>query len=88
MLSAEYVISSARNHGWFHEKPDQNDWSKWLRQTSRIKALEEEIRVLRLQMEAAYKDRLSLTDERVVGISRELDMKLNEYMRLKRESED
>ena len=46
--------------------------------------LQEEIRILRIQMEETFVREQSFTAETVVEISSQLDLKINEYMQLTR----
>ncbi|OWA34768.1 hypothetical protein B9G55_15800 [Saccharibacillus sp. O16] len=46
--------------------------------------LQEEIRLLRAQMEETFRREQSFTAEAVVEISSRLDLKINEYMQLVR----
>ncbi|MCQ4086862.1 aspartyl-phosphate phosphatase Spo0E family protein [Saccharibacillus sp. JS10] len=46
--------------------------------------LQEEIRILRIQIEETFVREQSFTAETVVEISSQLDMKINEYMQLTR----
>jgi len=53
------------------------------RRSPSIMKLEDEIRFLRCKMELTYREESELSAERVIEISRKLDVKINEYMRHK-----
>jgi plasmid maintenance system antidote protein VapI len=84
MITAEYGFVHPFNHGFLQERPGKLAWqydqSNYV--SSKV-ALEEEIRVLRKAMEQAYRDHQSFTADVVIEISRALDIKINEYMRMK-----
>jgi hypothetical protein len=48
-----------------------------------IDSLEDEIRILRCKMELTYMEESTFNAERVIEISRKLDVVINEYMRHK-----
>ncbi|UHA76130.1 aspartyl-phosphate phosphatase Spo0E family protein [Paenibacillus sp. 481] len=58
---------------------------KWSGKTrnvsSELLALEDEICILRKQMEQMFQEEQSFTAEKVIEISRLLDVKINEYMK-------
>ncbi|PZD95100.1 aspartyl-phosphate phosphatase Spo0E family protein [Paenibacillus sambharensis] len=51
--------------------------------SSPIHSLEDEIYVLRRKMEMTYLEEASFSADRVIELSRKLDIKINEYMRYK-----
>jgi len=53
------------------------------RRSPSIMKLEDEIQFLRCKMELTYREESKLSAERVIEISRKLDVKINEYMRHK-----
>ncbi|WP_258171374.1 aspartyl-phosphate phosphatase Spo0E family protein [Paenibacillus sp. R14(2021)] len=52
--------------------------------SSSIRRLEDEINMLRLKMEQSYVEEATFDSEKVIGISRLLDTKINEYMQSQR----
>jgi plasmid maintenance system antidote protein VapI len=84
MVTAEYGLSYPFNHGFLQERPGKLAWQYDQKHYVSSKViLEEEIRVLRQAMEQAYRDHQSFTADVVIEISRALDIKINEYMRMK-----
>lgn len=84
MIYAEYGLTNGTNHSLVMERPDWDPQSIRERKNATLLAvLEEEIRLLRAWMELAYREHQSFTADFVVDISRALDDKLNEYMKLK-----
>jgi isoleucyl-tRNA synthetase len=72
------------SHGLVREQSKPIRWSYRLKHSisdHEAAVLEEEIVQLRKSMEQAFLDNQSLTSDHVVGISRLLDEKINEYMR-------
>ncbi|WP_235948963.1 aspartyl-phosphate phosphatase Spo0E family protein [Paenibacillus glycinis] len=55
-----------------------------LKSSSSIRRLEDEIYALRLKMEQSYVEEATFSSEKVIGLSRMLDTKINEYMRFRR----
>lgn len=53
------------------------------KQSPSIDHLEDEIRILRCKMELTYMEESTFNAERVIEISRKLDLVINEYMRHK-----
>ncbi|QHT62651.1 aspartyl-phosphate phosphatase Spo0E family protein [Paenibacillus lycopersici] len=51
--------------------------------SSSIRRLEDEIHALRMKMEQSYAEEATFSSEKVIGLSRLLDTKINEYMRYK-----
>jgi len=45
-----------------------------------MKILEDEIYALRTKMEQSYMEELTFNSEKVIDLSRKLDVKINEYM--------
>ncbi|MBG9791805.1 sporulation protein Spo0E [Paenibacillus dendritiformis] len=71
-----YSRSLLREDG-FHPK-----WSGKTRNvSSKMLALEQEIRILRKQMEQMFQEEQSFTAESMIEISSMLDLKINEYMK-------
>ncbi|MCR8843811.1 aspartyl-phosphate phosphatase Spo0E family protein [Paenibacillus sp. SC116] len=64
---------------------DENDHSKWSGRTrdvsSKLLMLEQEICLLRKQMEQMFQEEQSFTAHNVIEISSMLDIKINEYMK-------
>lgn len=54
--------------------------------SSSIRRLEDEIYALRMKMEQSFVEEATFTSEQVIGLSRLLDTKINEYMRFKMSS--
>ncbi|WP_256252756.1 aspartyl-phosphate phosphatase Spo0E family protein [Paenibacillus sp. UNC496MF] len=46
--------------------------------------MEDEIYALRMKMEQSYAEEATFSSEKVIGLSRLLDNKINEYMRFRR----
>lgn len=65
----------------FHNQSNANSAK---RLTSSIQILEDEIYALRTKMEQSYLEELSLSSEQVIDLSLKLDIKINEYMLIKR----
>jgi DNA-binding ferritin-like protein len=85
MVTAEFGMSQLLNHGFFQERPGKVAWQYQQKHVlSPMAALEEEIRILRQTMEQAYRDHQSFTADIVIEISRALDLKINEYMMMKK----
>ncbi|MBM7566775.1 aspartyl-phosphate phosphatase Spo0E family protein [Paenibacillus sacheonensis] len=49
--------------------------------SSSVRRLEDEIYALRMKMEQSYVEEETFSSEKVIGLSRLLDTKINEYMR-------
>ncbi|SEN77584.1 aspartyl-phosphate phosphatase Spo0E family protein [Paenibacillus sp. OV219] len=52
--------------------------------SSSIRLLEDEIYALRIKMEQSYIEEATFSSEKVIDLSRLLDMKINEYMQFRR----
>ena len=63
---------------------DHNDKQNPVNQLPSIRLLEDEIQSLRRTMELTYLQEARLCSEVVIEISRKLDVKINEYMQVKR----
>ncbi|SDC00530.1 Spo0E like sporulation regulatory protein [Paenibacillus sp. UNCCL117] len=81
MAFPEYRLRQHLQVGWIHENDHK---AKWIfgkqKATSTSVSLEDEIYRLRQELEALVQGGDSLTSPRVVEISMELDLKINEYM--------
>lgn len=51
--------------------------------SSSLSRMEDEIYALRLKMEQTYAEEATFNSEQVIGLSRMLDSKINEYMRFR-----
>ncbi|MEK8127024.1 aspartyl-phosphate phosphatase Spo0E family protein [Paenibacillus filicis] len=82
MAFPEYRLRQHLQVGWIHENDHKAKWIFGKRKaTSASASLEDEIYRLRQELEALVESGSSLTSPRVVEISMELDIKINEYMR-------
>ncbi|WP_159882709.1 aspartyl-phosphate phosphatase Spo0E family protein [Paenibacillus puerhi] len=81
MAFPEYRLRQNLQVGWIHENDDKAKWIFGKRRAiSSSASLEDEIYGLRQELEALVQSGSSLTSPRVVEISMELDIKINEYM--------
>ncbi|SFJ02302.1 Spo0E like sporulation regulatory protein [Paenibacillus sp. UNC496MF] len=55
-----------------------------LKSSTSMRRLEDEIYALRMKMEQSYAEEATFSSEKVIGLSRLLDNKINEYMRFRR----
>lgn len=81
MFCSDYSLSPYARQ-LYREDHSQLKWSSKTRNVStKLTALEHEIRVLRKQMEKLFQEEQSFTAENVIEISSILDVKINEYMK-------
>jgi len=82
-MAVEYRHTTSFSH---QSEPDPESGSTYhiRKRMNRVEILEEEIYILRTLMEKTAEDEQSFTSEMVVHISRLLDRKINEYMKLDR----
>ncbi|WP_426449203.1 aspartyl-phosphate phosphatase Spo0E family protein [Paenibacillus sp. S-38] len=81
MAFPEYQLRQNFNLGWIRESEEKSKWIFGKRKrVSATSTLEDDIYRLRQEMEQLVQSGNSLTSSRVVEISMELDIKINEYM--------
>lgn len=81
MFCSDYTLSPYSNQ-LFREERNQQKWSYKTRDvSSKLLTLEQEIGVLRKQMEQLFQAEQSFTADNVIEISSILDVKINEYMK-------
>ncbi|WP_281885234.1 aspartyl-phosphate phosphatase Spo0E family protein [Paenibacillus sp. YYML68] len=85
MAFPEYRLSQYIQVGWINENDNGSKWVFGKRKCiPSVSLLEDEIYRLRKEMERLVMKGNSLTSARVVEISMELDIKINEYMHAER----
>lgn len=79
MLSADYYLPSygGKSFSGSGKLPSKGD------APARILSLEDEIRILRSKMEQLFLQEKSFTSDNVIEISSLLDLKINEYMKVR-----
>lgn len=81
MFCSDYTLSPYSTQ-LFREERNQQKWSYKTRDvSSKLLTLEQEIGVLRKQMEQLFQAEQSFTADNVIEISSILDVKINEYMK-------
>ncbi|MBN3523067.1 aspartyl-phosphate phosphatase Spo0E family protein [Paenibacillus apiarius] len=81
MFCSNYTLT-AYSRSLLREDGSHPKWSGKTRNvSSKLLALENEILVLRKQMEQMFQEEQSFTAENVIEISSMLDLKINEYMK-------
>ncbi|AEI45318.1 aspartyl-phosphate phosphatase Spo0E family protein [Paenibacillus mucilaginosus] len=81
MAFPEYQLRQNFNLGWIRESEEKSKWIFGKRKKgSAASTLEDDIYRLRQEMEQLVQSGNSHTSSRVVEISMELDIKINEYM--------
>lgn len=81
MFCSDYTLSPYSTQ-LFRDERNQQKWSyKTKDVSSKLLTLEQEIGVLRKQMELLFQVEQSFTADNVIEISSILDIKINEYMK-------
>ncbi|WP_028546055.1 aspartyl-phosphate phosphatase Spo0E family protein [Paenibacillus taiwanensis] len=88
MFCSDFTLTTYKRH-LFREDINHPKWSGKTRDvSSKLLALELEIRMLRKQMEQMFQEEQSFTADNVIEISSMLDVKINEYMKSHVKSDD
>lgn len=85
MAFPEYQLRQYRKIDWIRENEHKAKWVSGTRKrASSAVSLEDDIYLLRRELEGLVQKGNDLTSPQVVKISMELDLKINEYMNLQR----